>query len=539
MPRTTRRSTRTGSATAVARPRPESTEMTGSLWPHVEEAIVDRILQHRSTIVFSNSRRLAERLTGRLNEIYSERLGLALPDAAIPAAMMAQAGHQRGRRSGARESPPRVGVEGAAGPGRGGAQVRCPALRRRHQQPRARHRHGRRRPRDPGRGAAERGLRAPAHRPRRAPGRRGQPRRAVPQAPRRRPAHRDRHRADAGRADRGDLRAPEPARHPRAADGRGIRPRPGRRRGLVRDGQAQRPVPHASPLGVRGDARPARGSIPLGRVRRAASAARLGPRPRHAHGSARRAADRRHQRRHDPRPRTVRRLRRRRVAERAGRRARRGDGLRVAGQRRLHARHDQLADRRDHPRPRQRPAGVRAAGQAAVLARRRPRPTRRARRGARQVLARGVDRDPREGPRRACATRVSTRTRPANLLAYLARAARGHRDAADRPHAHGGTRPRRGRRLARHPSFPLRHESARAVGAGRQRPHPRAARASKDRRSRATTASSRGFRMPRPSRRAPSCSSSTPTSSSRSSPTRSADRRCSPRGSASARRARC
>ncbi|GAA5202218.1 Lhr family ATP-dependent helicase [Microbacterium jejuense] len=63
------------------------TEVTGSVWPHVEEAIVDRILQHRSTIVFCNSRRLAERLTGRLNEIYSERLGLDLPDAAVPAAM--------------------------------------------------------------------------------------------------------------------------------------------------------------------------------------------------------------------------------------------------------------------------------------------------------------------------------------------------------------------------------------------------------------------------------------------------------------------
>ncbi|GAA2001783.1 Lhr family ATP-dependent helicase [Microbacterium ulmi] len=76
-----------------ARPgaRPESTEMTGSLWPHVEEAIVDRILQHSSTIVFSNSRRLAERLTARLNEIYSERLGLDLPEATVPAAMMAGA----------------------------------------------------------------------------------------------------------------------------------------------------------------------------------------------------------------------------------------------------------------------------------------------------------------------------------------------------------------------------------------------------------------------------------------------------------------
>ncbi|MDQ4215672.1 DEAD/DEAH box helicase [Microbacterium sp. ASV81] len=51
----------------------ENTEMTGSVWPHVEEAIVDRILENRSTIVFANSRRLAERLTGRLNEIYESR----------------------------------------------------------------------------------------------------------------------------------------------------------------------------------------------------------------------------------------------------------------------------------------------------------------------------------------------------------------------------------------------------------------------------------------------------------------------------------
>ncbi|WP_159500139.1 DEAD/DEAH box helicase, partial [Microbacterium sp. 18062] len=76
--------------------RPESTEMTGSLWPHVEEAIVDRILKHRSTIVFSNSRRLAERLTARLNEIYSERLGLDLPEKTVPAELMAQAGATAG-----------------------------------------------------------------------------------------------------------------------------------------------------------------------------------------------------------------------------------------------------------------------------------------------------------------------------------------------------------------------------------------------------------------------------------------------------------
>lgn len=74
----------------------QPTEVTGSVWPHVEEAIVDRVLAHRSTIVFANSRRLAERLTGRLNEIYADRLGLDLPAAVVPAAMMAQAGASAG-----------------------------------------------------------------------------------------------------------------------------------------------------------------------------------------------------------------------------------------------------------------------------------------------------------------------------------------------------------------------------------------------------------------------------------------------------------
>jgi ATP-dependent Lhr-like helicase len=44
-----------------------------SIWPHVEERVVDLIESHRSTIVFANSRRLAERLTARLNEIHFER----------------------------------------------------------------------------------------------------------------------------------------------------------------------------------------------------------------------------------------------------------------------------------------------------------------------------------------------------------------------------------------------------------------------------------------------------------------------------------
>ena len=48
----------------------------GSLWPHVESRVLDLIEQHRSTIVFANSRRLAERLTARLNELAAERAEL-------------------------------------------------------------------------------------------------------------------------------------------------------------------------------------------------------------------------------------------------------------------------------------------------------------------------------------------------------------------------------------------------------------------------------------------------------------------------------
>ena len=48
-----------------------------SIWPHVEERIVDLIAEHRSTLVFANSRRLAERLTARLNEVWADRLAAA------------------------------------------------------------------------------------------------------------------------------------------------------------------------------------------------------------------------------------------------------------------------------------------------------------------------------------------------------------------------------------------------------------------------------------------------------------------------------
>ncbi|MHA2788437.1 ATP-dependent helicase [Corynebacterium sp. S7] len=39
-----------------------------SIWPHIEEQLYNEIMQHRSTLVFVNSRRTAERLTSQLNE---------------------------------------------------------------------------------------------------------------------------------------------------------------------------------------------------------------------------------------------------------------------------------------------------------------------------------------------------------------------------------------------------------------------------------------------------------------------------------------
>ncbi|AOW94411.1 DEAD/DEAH box helicase [Rhodococcus sp. WMMA185] len=65
-----------------------ATPQAGSIWPHVEEQIVDLVTAHRSSIVFANSRRLAERLTARLNEIYAERGGNAVDRHPKPASQI-------------------------------------------------------------------------------------------------------------------------------------------------------------------------------------------------------------------------------------------------------------------------------------------------------------------------------------------------------------------------------------------------------------------------------------------------------------------
>ncbi len=66
---------------------------TPSIWPHVEQSVADLIGQHKSTIVFANSRRLAERLTARLNEIAAEATAA---DQAPPAEILAQSGVSAG-----------------------------------------------------------------------------------------------------------------------------------------------------------------------------------------------------------------------------------------------------------------------------------------------------------------------------------------------------------------------------------------------------------------------------------------------------------
>ncbi|MEC3913092.1 ATP-dependent helicase [Nocardia sp. CDC160] len=66
----------------------EDSDQPGSIRPHVDEAIVDLVLEHRSSIVFANSRRLSERLTARLNEAYQARIGEAVETEHKPPAQL-------------------------------------------------------------------------------------------------------------------------------------------------------------------------------------------------------------------------------------------------------------------------------------------------------------------------------------------------------------------------------------------------------------------------------------------------------------------
>jgi ATP-dependent Lhr-like helicase len=70
-----------GEPTGEVRGSAAGAERRASIWPAVEERVLDLVEAHRSTIVFANSRRLAERLTARLNELaYERRHGEAAQD---------------------------------------------------------------------------------------------------------------------------------------------------------------------------------------------------------------------------------------------------------------------------------------------------------------------------------------------------------------------------------------------------------------------------------------------------------------------------
>ncbi|OLO44781.1 DEAD/DEAH box helicase [Actinomyces oris] len=58
--------------------------VSASIWPHLENAILDQVLTHRTTLVFVNSRGACERLTAHLNEAYAARLGAAAPTPQVP-----------------------------------------------------------------------------------------------------------------------------------------------------------------------------------------------------------------------------------------------------------------------------------------------------------------------------------------------------------------------------------------------------------------------------------------------------------------------
>ena len=55
-------------------------DVSGTIWPHVERAVLEEVVAHRSTIVFTNSRSQAERLTGKLNQLHARRVAAEAAD---------------------------------------------------------------------------------------------------------------------------------------------------------------------------------------------------------------------------------------------------------------------------------------------------------------------------------------------------------------------------------------------------------------------------------------------------------------------------
>ena len=330
-----------------------------SIWPSIYPAILELVQQHRSTIVFVNNRRLAERLALRLNELAEEEIARAhhgslareqrvlieedLKAGRIPC-LVATSSLELGIDMGAVdlviqvESPKSV-ARGLQRVGRAGHEL----------------------------GSTSKGRIFPKFR------------------------------ADllesavVARAMRGgEIEETRIPRNPLDVLAQQIVAIVAEEEIEVDDAARARPrrLPVLRPLAAaaRERARHARRPLPVRRVRRAAAADRLGPHRRRHPRPHRRAPARGHERGHDPRPRPLRRPSRRR--RRPRRRARRGDGLRGAAGPDVHARRLDLADRGDHARPRDRLAGARRSRRGPVLEGRGRRPAVRARREDRPRLAR-------------------------------------------------------------------------------------------------------------------------------------------------------
>ena len=222
-----------------------------SIWTAIHPRLLELVRAHRSTLIFVNSRRVAERLAAALNELAGEPL--------------VRAHHGSLARAAARRHRGRAQGGPAARPGR-------------HVVARARHRHGRDRSRRADRGAAVGGERAAAHRPRRPPGRRRQRRPHLPEVPRRSRRLRRGGARHARRPGRGDALSAQSARRAGAADRRhgGDGRLAGRR--ALRARAAGRALRRARPRRLRGRARHAGRPLPVRRVRRAAAAHHLGSR---------------------------------------------------------------------------------------------------------------------------------------------------------------------------------------------------------------------------------------------------------------------
>ena len=316
---------------------------------------------------------------------------------------------------------------------RGGAEGRAAARGRRDVEPRARHRHGRGGPRRAGRVAALRRQRSATGRPRRPPRRRAESlawcspsTAAIWCSPRSSP-----NAWPPGPSRRCDNRAIRSTCSPSTSWRWWRCERLGRARTarLVR-----RAAPFAEPAAVRvrRRARHAGRPLPERRLRRAATAAGVGPGGRHADGPPRRAAAGGHQRRHDPRPRTVRRL------PGSGRRWQwSGPRGSASSTRRWSTSRGSATSSRSAPRrggsrtsrrPRARLAGAGTTGAAAVLEGRRARSTDRARPRRRRVRPRTGRARPPSRRRSGWLAPGSTSAPQSNLLAYLAeqRAPTGH-----------------------------------------------------------------------------------------------------------------